>query len=232
MILRIITAVLITISTALLGNDEADKIISKVKSNFEKVKDYEVNIKIKVDVDFLKMPQTEAKLFYKQPDKVRIKSDKFAMIPREGLDFSPSSLLKDNYTAILEKKTKLDGKDAAVLKIIPLGDHGEVILTTIWVDLHKYIIRKVETSTKTAGTFYIKFDYDESKTDYPLPSSMVFSINTDQFKRQEMNKGMEERDEQALKKSSGTGNVYIYYNDYKVNKGIPDSVFEEEKKNH
>jgi outer membrane lipoprotein-sorting protein len=230
MFLRIILILILSAKFAFPGDDEAEKIISKVKTNFERVKDYEVDVKIKVDVDFLKMPPSEAKLYFKQPDRVKIKSDKFAMIPREGLDFSPTSLLKNNYTALLEKKTKLDGKDVAVIKVIPLGESGEVVLTVIWVDLTKYIIRKVETSTKTAGTFHIDFEYNESKVNYPLPVSMTFSLNNSELANGMMKKGMGQAEKDDENKKQSAGKVYIYYNNYKINKGIPDSVFEDNKK--
>jgi len=100
----------------------------------------------------------------------------------------------------------------------------------LWVDLNKFVIKKVETSTKTAGTFWIDMHYNENSL-YPLPCSMVFSINTEQFKGQGgFKKNIEGGDKQKAGKDSSTGKVYIYYNDYKVNKGIPDSIFEDSKK--
>ncbi len=73
---------------------DPDQILQKVVANFEKIKDYEVDVNIKVDVEFLKVPESNAKIFFKQPDKIALKSEGFAMLPKNGFNFSPASLLK------------------------------------------------------------------------------------------------------------------------------------------
>ena len=44
-----------------------DEIINEVITNFDKVKDYQVDVNIKVDVEFLKVPDSKAKIYFKQP---------------------------------------------------------------------------------------------------------------------------------------------------------------------
>jgi hypothetical protein len=66
------------------------------QAEFEKIDDYQVDVRIKVDVDFLKMPEREATIYYKKPDKFHIDSENFAMLPKSGLNFSPLGFL--NYS--------------------------------------------------------------------------------------------------------------------------------------
>ena len=73
---------------------DPDEILKNVITNFNKVNDYVVDVNIKVDVDFLKVPETKAKIYFKQPDKVHLEAEGFAMLPKNGMEFSPSSLLK------------------------------------------------------------------------------------------------------------------------------------------
>ena len=76
----------------LLTGERSEAILEKVRLEFEKIEDYQVDVKIKVDVDFLKMPDREATIFYKKPDKFHIDSENFAMLPKSGLNFSPSRI--------------------------------------------------------------------------------------------------------------------------------------------
>jgi outer membrane lipoprotein-sorting protein len=206
-------------------------ILDKVKAKFGEVKDYVVNVKIKVDVDFLKAPVSEAKIYFKQPDKIHFESENFALLPKEGVNFSPMALLKKNYTAIYEKEDTINGTKTSVIKVIPLSDESDIILTTLWIDPAKYYILKAQSTTKINGTFSLELNYESPVDNFPLPSSMVFTFNIDRDKLSRGMRNFDEQDENAKKKEkkSTTGKVYIYYSDYKVNRGIPDSVFDEGK---
>lgn len=208
---------------------DPDEIIDKVITNFNKVRDYKVEVNVKVDIDFLKVPETKAVIYFKQPDKIHLEADGFAMLPKDGLDFSPSYLSKKDYTAIFEQNVDLDGFKTSVVKIIPIGDKGNTILSTLWIDQSKQVIRKVESTTKTNGTFTINFSY-ENKLEYPLPSKIIFSFNIDERNLPAaINEDPDqEKPKKRKSKMSGLtkGKVTISYNNYMVNKGLSDSIFE------
>ena len=86
---KILPLVLLFSILAFSQSKNPDSILDRVKEEFNKIDDYTVDVKIKVDVDFLKMPDREAKIFFKKPDKIHIESEGFAMLPKEGLNFSP-----------------------------------------------------------------------------------------------------------------------------------------------
>jgi outer membrane lipoprotein-sorting protein len=204
---------------------DPDGILDEVVKEFSRIKDYTVQVNVKLDAPFLKVPDTEATIYYKQPDKIHFESERFAMLPKEGLDFSPIGLLKADYTALYLKEESLNGEDHSVIRIIPTEDRGDIILSTLWVNTSDNKISKVESSTKVSGTFVIELFYNND-LDYPLPSNMVFHFNFT-GKRGKTAPGNNEDN----KAENITGKVYITYTDYQINKGIPDSVFEEKKKN-
>lgn len=208
----------------------ADDLINSVINNFSKVKDYEVDVEIKVDVEFLKVPDSNAKIYFKQPDKIKLKSEGFALLPKEGLDFSPSFLSKKDYTAIYEREMILNGSNTSVVKVIPVGDQSNIILSTLWIDPVNKVIRKVESTTKTNGTFTIELFYND-KLKYPLPEKMIFSFNVDKLN---LPKVISPEANQPPKKkrvpdAPTKGKVVVKYSNYKVNTGMPDSVFEDNK---
>lgn len=209
---------------------EPKTILNKLKEKFLVVKDYSVDVRIKIDVDFLKVPVTEAKILFKQPDKVRIKSEGFALLPKEGLNYSPTKILEGDYTSFFDSEQTLDGNQVYVVKIIPIGSEGNVVLSTLWIDKQRHILRKIETATKLNGVFTLDLSYDSNLTKYPLPSKMVFSFDISKVSIPKTITGEidEEESKKKKKKRLTKGTVSLSYSNYEVNKGIDDSEFTEE----
>jgi len=218
-----------TVSDASSQNKDPDEILDGVKEAFKMIEDYEVDIQIKIDVDFLKVPDSEAKLYFKQPNKIHVESEKFALLPRQGLDFSPLGLLSGKYTALYEQEDTIRDIPTSVVKIIPLGNDGDIILSTFWVDQSRDLIIRMESTKKPTGTFTIDFTYERYDDNYELPSQMEFTFTVD---RMMFPRGMDEQsdtdDDSDKKSDSTTGKVYITYANYKVNQGLPDELFETE----
>ncbi|MCB0730755.1 MAG: hypothetical protein KDC88_06955 [Ignavibacteriae bacterium] len=210
----------------------ADEIINNVKEKFGSVQDYKVDLKIEVDMEFLRIPKVSATVYFKQPDKMKMDSRDFAILPKEGINFSPINMLNKNFTSIYVKEDTLKKANVDVIKIIPLSDSSNVILTTLWIDSQNNIIRKVETTTKNRGTLVANLNYDKM-IKFGLPSEMNFSFNVEDPKLQEM---MEMQTGTAQQNPSKTnknlaGKIKVTYSNYEVNKGIDDSFFEKEKEN-
>ena len=208
---------------------DPDKILKNVEDEFNKIKDYEVDVHIKVDISFLKMPETNAKVYFKQPDKIHITSDKFAMLPKEGLNFSPLGFLNDKFTALYEREDTINGIPVSVIKVIPIGNDNDIILTTFWIDQKRNLIMKIESSRKPMGTFQLDFTYEKYDKKYFMPSSMTFTFTID---RTHFPKGMDGQLESgeegnSYKSKSQTGKVFLTYKNYKINQNLPDSLFEE-----
>lgn len=227
--MKIIIAILLVLSTiGFSQSKDPDEILKTVIKNFDRVQDYVVDVNIKVDVQGVKVPETKAKIYFKQPDKIHLESEGFAMLPKDGMLFSPSSLLKKDYTAIFEKDVDLNGVKVSVIKVIPSGDQSEIILSTLWIDQNKKMIRKIESTTKSDGTFAIDINYDDS-IKFPLPSQIVFYFNLDKMNLQLNNKNSDPDNRKRGFDSTTKGKVVVKYSNYVINKGINDSVFEEKK---
>lgn len=228
---KTILIVLLSLTTLYSQNTDPNKLITKVREKFKKVQDYEVDAKIKVDVDFIKVPDMTAKIYFKQPDKVKMNTEGFAMVPKQAFSFSPEKLFSNNYNAIFVKSDKLNNIPVSVIKVIPSDENSEVVLSTLWIDTEKDVIRKIETTPKKGGSFQIEFSYDKN-INYPLPSYIKFNFEVPKFNMpRNMRNGADKETQQTIKQQQGPekGTVSISYSNYKINKGIPDSFFAEKK---
>jgi len=233
MIYKIVFSVIILTAAIYSQAKNPETILEKVKHEFDKVEDYQVDVKIKVDVDFLKMPDREATIYYKRPDKFHIDSENFAMLPKSGLNFSPFGFLNYKYTAFYVKEDTVNGILTSVIKVIPLEGSAEVILSTFWIDTKRNIILKVESSRKPQGTFVIDLKYLKTSEGFWLPSSLVFSFTIDRsLIPKRFNDTGDSRSKEKTKDSEKpeTGKVYLNYFNYKVNTGLTDEFFESKSK--
>lgn len=227
-----LTLTLFIITVSLFAQKpDPETILENVKNEFEKVDDYQVNVQIHVDVEFLKMPDRQATIFYKKPDKLHIESENFTLLPKSGLNFSPLGFLSYKYTAFYVREDTLNSRKVSVIKVIPIEGDAEVILSTFWIDTERNLILKIESSRKPQGTFTVDLEYLKTVGNFWLPSSIVFTFNLEPALlpgkiAEEFYKGKNNDDSKDK-----TGKVYLYYSDYKVNQELPDNIFENSEQN-
>jgi len=228
MTIKVLFFTLILSAIAFSQKADPEKILENVKKEFDKIDDYQVEVKIKVDVEFLKMSDRKATVFYKKPDKIHIESDNFALLPKSGLNFSPFGFLDYKYTSFYQREDTIDGILTSVIKVIPIEGNADVIISTFWIDTDRNLILQVESSRKPQGTFTVDLQYLKTDDNYWLPSSMVFTFTLEPglFPGRipdEFNPDKNKAKSEEVK----TGKVYLKYSDYKVNIGLPDSLFDE-----
>jgi outer membrane lipoprotein-sorting protein len=204
------------------AQQDAQLILKNVRDNFLKVKDYTADADIKVDVDFVKIPVKHAKVYYKQPDKFRFKADGFALLPKRGANLFTLNLSNEMVSAIYIKEENINGVLTDVVKVIPLESNGDIILSTLWVS-RDFKIYKLESTTKTQGTFLASFQYNKFPFNLPAQVEITFDIQ-----KAEIPVGLTLDMESLSKKKESkntTGRVVVKYSNYQVNTGLQDSVF-------
>jgi len=64
--MKIITLALLVLTGALYPqNKDPEIILKRLMEKFNYVKDYQVDVKIKIDIDYIQAPQTKAKIYFK-----------------------------------------------------------------------------------------------------------------------------------------------------------------------
>lgn len=230
-IIKTLIGISICILSALhITAQEADAVIKKVKDKLATVKDYQADGVMKTDVSFMKIPESKVVIYYKNPDKFRIKKqDGIAIVPKGGANVNLANLFtNDNYTAVPAGKGTVAGIAVSIIKLLPLDEKSEIVVATLYIDEKQSLIRKAIMTTRSNGTYEMEMSYGKF-ANWGLPDKVVFSFSTKDYK---LPKGLafdydtgEKPQTAAASDKDQKGKLEITYSNYAVNKGIADSFF-------
>jgi outer membrane lipoprotein-sorting protein len=204
-------------------------LVEAVKAKLELVHDYVAEGDLKTDVSFIKAPAGKVKVYFKKPDKFKLKRDGgISILPKGGVSVNMNSIITtNNFVALAAGETNIDGIKTKIVKLLPTDESSDIVLSTLYIDDANLLVRKAVTTTKENGTYEIGFTYGRY-SNYGLPDKVVFSFNTKDYKLPkavtlEFNEGEKTSDADKLKNRKGK--IEITYSSYVINKGVDDNVF-------
>ncbi len=203
-------------------------LVQKIKTKLGKVNSYEADAKMKTNVSFLKVPQADITIYFKRPDKIKIKNEKgISLVPKGAMGVSMNTLLSGNYSIVDGGVSTADGKKLRVIKLVPVEDNSEIMIATLYIDESLLLILKAITTTRANGTFELEMQYGKYAS-YSLPDKLTCSFDTRDYK---LPKGITlDYDDGTQKKAAGgngetRGKVEIDYSSYKINIPLSDDLF-------
>jgi outer membrane lipoprotein-sorting protein len=212
-----------------LAAQDAEALLEKVKAKLEKVNDYKADGRMKMDVSFIDAPPSKVTVYYKKPNKFKVKKDGgISILPKGGVSINLGTLISNQqYDIVPKKDSVLGGVTTKVVKLLPVDESSEVVLTTLFIEEKYSVVRKAVVTTRESGTYEIDLTYGKF-TDWGLPDKVVFSFNTKDYKLPkgitfEYEKGTRKKEESLKNKK---GKVEISYSNYTINKGVDDKIFE------
>lgn len=214
-----------------LQAQEANLLLQTVKQKIDKVNDYEASGRMKTNVAFLKVPVASVKVYFKKPNRLKVKSEKgISFIPKGAVNLNMSGVIGDNKYTVIDAGMDKIGKTAVrVIKLLPENDNSDIVLSTLYIDETTALIKKAKTTTKENGTYELEFSYGKY-ADLSLPDKIVFSFNTRDYKLPkgvtfDFDDGTEQKKPKDNLKNK-KGRAEITFNSYTINKGVADAVFQ------
>ena len=205
-----------------------DVLIMQVREKLDKVNDYVALGKMKTNVIFMKVPIATVKVYFKKPNKLKIKNESgISLIPKGSVSISLNSVLSaTGYTALDAGDAKLGKTNVKVIRLLPDDDNSEIVLSTLYIDPVRLLVLKSKTTTKENGTYELEMSYDKF-AEYALPDKVIFSFNTKEYKLPkgvtfDYDDGSEKKKEDGKPKK---GKVELIYSSYIINKGVDDTIF-------
>jgi hypothetical protein len=230
-LLYLLLAFFILGNSSFSGSTDPQPILDSLKIKFNRVKDYSADVNIKVNVSFIKVPVKEGKIYFKQPDKIKLESKGFAMIPKKGMGWGMQELFSKSYNAIYVKNEIIQQRNLSVIKVLPDDESSDILLATLWIDRKTSLMHKAEMVTRNSGKSIIQFQYPTVANPFELPSSLIFTFDVNKSTLPigitgEFDSEKKEKDDGKPKKATLT----IQYKNYVVNKGIADAFFIDKNK--
>ncbi len=205
-------------------------LVGNARAKIEKVTDYEATGKMKTNVTFLKIPIATIKLYFKNPNKFKLISEKgLSFVPKGSMSINLNTIFTGNNFIIIDAGfDKIEKTNVRVAKLLPTDENSDLVLTTLYIDPVNFLILKSKTTTKENGTYELKMKYKKYSL-YGLPDEILFSFNAKDYK---LPKGITfDFDDGASNKKTiksekpKKGEVEILLSNYIINNGLNDNIF-------
>lgn len=210
--------------------DTAAQLYNKLRSRLGAIKDYTADVKVKIDVSFMKVPPLAGKLYFKAPDKMKLeRNGGISILPKKNLSMSLNSMLPaGDATVINVGDDVVNGRNVKVIKVIPDDDLNEIVLTKIWVDVERNLALRTETTTRDNGTIKMDLVF-ANNIKWGLPDKITVHLDVKEYK---LPKGVtmdyDSQEKARAVNADGKnkkGKIEISYQNYQVNKGLSDAIF-------
>lgn len=207
---------LMTASFSTFSQSPAAELARAVAEKMSRVKKYEADVLIKVNVDMVNIKDREARIFFEQPDKFEVKAKGIALLPRKGAEMEYLALLNGEFTAIEEGTEIVDGIRTRLIKVIPMGSESDIVLARLWIDEENLRIEKMETFTKSSGSYLVDFAFAGHPYDLPDSIRVEFDVQ-DMTLPAAMTGDFEDLSKKLDRKGVSRGVVVLEYSNYIVN---------------
>ncbi len=210
------------------GQPTVESLVDSVSARFAAIEDYSVRIKLKVELPKFRMPRKTINLYFKQPDKLKVEADGFAIVPRQGL----------NVAAVLDSLTDirfLPADSVAEFRCWQVAGERQqgdrTLISTVWIDRDEFVIRRVKTRMDTLDVMTVNIEYEQVEKKYYMPVRTVVDLQISPAAIAAMEHSHQDRrrsppSEQAEDIPTG-GQMIMEFSRYRINRGIKDRVFKD-----
>ena len=226
-------------------NTDLDIIKSNILTQFSKIEDYQVDINIKINMTGFRMPKKKIKMFFKKPDKLNIKTNGFAIVPKTGINNNPNELFKMfNYINEVNRTIRdnkqfyfisgIVNQDSIDMPIKNLKSEESNIKMSLLIDAKEWIITEVDIFLDKEKTFSIRTDYiNINNIMVPEETKLIIGIKEISRIKNNFNSNLLFNSDNDLVKASGfnlkndefRGEIIMKFSNYIINQGIDDQIF-------
>lgn len=226
-------------------NTDLDIVKSNIITQFSKIEDYQVDINIKINMTGFRMPKKKIKMFFKKPDKLSIKTNGFAIIPKTGINNNPNELFKMfNYITEVNRTIRdnkqfyfisgIVNQDSIDMPIKNFKSEESNVKMSLLIDAKEWIITEVDIFLDKEKTFSIRTDYiNINNIMVPEKTKLIIGIKEISRIKNNFNDDLLFNSDNDLAKASGfnlkndefKGEISMKFSNYIINQGIDDQIF-------
>lgn len=224
---------LITLCAAAHAAPSAKSLVDKARANMTPARDYVVDLRMDVSGSQLLIKGMAMTLYFKKPGKTRI-------VAKEGFSAMPTSMMLGDAVselmgasrATLVKTARRGGVECYVVRLEPASKRrGQPV--TLWLDKSRLLVRAMRVD----GPCPVECDWRYATVDekYSLPRRIDARITIASPRGYQQPNRPDPDDRRSrhnprtpkptLQSATETMRATVTFSNYRVNKGIPDSVF-------
>ena len=243
MIFKILFLFLLANSNA-FSNNNPEYIIKKTDDQFREINNYQVDMVISIAIPAFRMPKKKYKVYFKQPDKIKVKSRGFGLLPKTGMFTSPL----ENFSNLSNIRFSKDFSRTDPNEIMLVGDlvldslaldvPNEYARLTfkptvdVKVDTQNWVITQVLTKIDTVKIMEINNFYDVVDDSFymPIRSTVEYYVKDARLSKwinKDIGTIMGNNHSMNIESDMVKGLISVNYAKYRVNRGIKDSIFED-----
>ena len=243
MIFKILFLFLLANSNA-FSNNNPEYIIKKTDDQFREINNYQVDMVISIAIPAFRMPKKKYKVYFKQPDKIKVKSRGFGLLPKTGMFTSPI----ENFSNLSNIRFSKDFSRTDSNEIMLVGDlvldslaldvPNEYARLTfkptvdVKVDTQNWVITQVLTKIDTVKIMEINNFYDIVDDSFymPIRSTVEYYVKDARLSKwinKDIGTIMGNNHNMNIESDMVKGLISVNYAKYRVNRGIKDSIFED-----
>ena len=226
------------------SNNNPEYIIKKTDDQFREINNYQVDMVISIAIPAFRMPKKKYKVYFKQPDKIKIKSRGFGLLPKTGMFTSP----QENFSNLSNIRFSKDFSRTDPNEIMLVGDlvldslaldvPNEYARLTfkptvdVKVDTQNWVITQVLTKIDTVKIMEINNFYDVVDDSFymPIRSTVEYYVKDARLSKwinKDIGTIMGNNHSMNIESDMVKGLISVNYAKYRVNRGIKDSIFED-----
>ena len=221
---------------------DLDRLINKTQMQYELVSAYSAKLEVSLKIPAFRMPKKKYKVFFKKPNKLKIKSRGFGVLPKTGIFTSP----RDNFDNLDGKYINYEFLDKSKNKIMISGDlitdslkvdmPNEYARLTfipkvdVIIDTSFWVITSVITRIDTLKLFELNNNFENVGGNFLMPTRTIVQYYIKDAKLSKMLSG---KINESVKINNidnvgdmVQGTIEVNYFDYKININLDDSLFE------
>ncbi|MCF7824279.1 MAG: hypothetical protein K9N35_08920 [Candidatus Marinimicrobia bacterium] len=207
----------------------SDELNSLMLKSWSQIEDYEVDIKLALNIPGFRMPTRNVHYLYKAPDKSKVEVKGFAIVPKQGIQ-PFFTFLKDSLSLTPVADTTINGRPVfeILLEDTFMNQAGQV---GFYIDQMTGSIYQAWAINEGKRFFNLESEYlEENGIALPATTNIQMIFPPDFKNIQRLGKRPTEMKafEQSMNDEWLEGSINIQFSNYKVNQGIPDYRFEDE----
>jgi len=215
---------------------EPRQVFEELLTPYRDLNDYTVKIRAEIDIPAIRVPTFTATLYFKKPDRFHVETRRFAPIPRNSGVFNPFLFDPEKNHLTYLRIENLGGTPADIYRVEPIDGKTPVRYYTVWVGGTPPRILQVESLSLQGTKALVKISHQtvaQGGEKWLLPEKSHVHLtfpegakNPDSLITNDkpVSGGLRKLDDM-----SGEGDITITYTDWRVNTGLDDGIFKDDK---